>query len=959
MIGRTLSHYEILEEISRGGMGIVYRAHDVKLHRDVALKILPPELVEDEERKRRFVQEARAAAALQHPNIATVFEIGEADDTTFIAMELIEGEQLSDVLSRGPLSLERSVQVAQEIADGLARAHDKGVVHRDLKPSNVMIAPDGHAKLIDFGVAKLVEVFDEDGSEAATAIKETRPGSVLGTVAYMSPEQAKGSSVDHRSDVFSFGIVLHEMLSGHSPFDRDTGAETLAAILNESAPKLTGNAGKLQSIVNRCLAKDPDSRYEAMEDVALALRAESASTPATRIWKKALVGLALASTVAGWFLYQNLTQVRWAREVAVPEVARLMEEDNYVEAFALASEAERHISGDPTLVELWSRLSRRVSFDTDPVGAEVWYRPYGRPEQSWELLGVTPIVERRVPFSPFWIKVEKEGYYPNEELVPLFLNDRQREFHLDLDVIGSVPPEMARVPGGRLRIYFAGFDPAATFDAPSFHIDEREVTNEDFQRFVDAGGYRTEDYWKHPFMKEGVVLSWDEAMARFRDETGRHGPSTWAGGTYPDERSEHPVSGVSWYEAAAYAEFVGKSLPTVYHWLWAGRSWGAEYVLPLSNFDGDGPRPVASQPPSFFGAYDMAGNVKEWCWNASGSDRYILGGGWDEPPHMFYEPDFRDPFDRSPTNGFRLALYHEPLENELAAMLEPIERPLGSRADEEPVSDATFDAYKAQFYYDPAPLNAVTEAVDDTAQHWRQETISLDAAYGGERLLVHLFLPKNVDPPYQGIVFYPGSGANSHGSSDQIDFGRLDFVIMSGRAVVYPVYKGTYERNDGVLRFTDAVPTRQYTDYVVWWIKDMMRALDYVESRDDFDADKLGYLGFSWGARLGNIALAVDDRLKVGILLSGGLNAQAPRPEVSETHYATRVRVPVLMLGGSRDVVFPLETSQNLMFSLLGTPDEHKKHVVFDAGHAVLARYRGRAFKEMLDWLDRYLGPIE
>jgi len=138
-----------------------------------------------------------------------------------------------------------------------------------------------------------------------------------------------------------------------------------------------------------------------------------------------------------------------------------------------------------------------------------------------------------------------------------------------------------------------------------------------------------------------------------------------------------------------------------------------------------------------------------------------------------------------------------------------------------------------------------------------------------------------------------------------------------------------------------------------------MRAIDYVETRDDFDSDKLGYFGFSWGARLGNIALALDDRLEVGILLAGGFNAQAPRPEVSETHYASRVRVPVLMLGGSHDVVFPLETSQKLMFSLLGTPDEHKKHVVFDTGHAILRLHRGRAFKEMLDWLDRYLGPIE
>ena len=939
-------------------MGIVYRALDVKLNRHVALKVLPPALVQDEERRRRFVQEARAAAALQHPNIATVFEIDEVDGITFIAMELIEGEPLSDVLARERLPLERCLQLAEEIAGGLSRAHEKGVVHRDLKPSNIMIDPDGHPKIIDFGVAKLIELLDAESSEAATAIKETRPGEVLGTVAYMSPEQAKGKSVDHRSDIFTFGIVLQEMLSGHSPFDRDTVAETLAAILKESPAKLSGEAVKLQGILDKCLAKDPGSRYQAMDVVVGELYAKSETAPPKRTWKNPLVAATLVAAAAGWFFYQNLADVRWAREVAVPEVQRLMEEDNYVDAFALANEAERYIAGDPALAELWPRLSRRVSFDTDPVGAEIHYRPYGHSEEPWELLGVTPI-ERRVPFSSFWVRVEKEGYEPVEDLLVPSVNDRLREYAFDMDVAGSVPPTMARVPGSELWVYYAGFDPSVTFDAPSFLIDEEEVTNEDFQRFVDADGYRTEEYWKHPFVEDGIELSWEEAKVEFRDETGRPGPSTWAGGTYREGQGNYPVSGVSWYEAAAFAEFAGKRLPTVYHWLSAAAAWRSEYVVPLSNFDGDGLRPVASQPPSFFGISDMAGNVKEWCWNASGSERYILGGSWDEPMHMFYEPDFRPPFDRSPANGFRLAHYPEGLANGLEAMLDPIERPLGSRADEAAVSDATFEAYKTQFFYDPSPLNAETESVDDTSQHWRQETISLDAAYGGERLIVHVFLPKNVDPPYQGIVYYPGSGANAFRSSELINFRRIDFIVMSGRAVIYPVYKGTYERNDGVLPFTDAVATRQYTDYVVWWMKDLMRAIDYVETRDDFDSDRLGYFGFSWGARLGNIALALEHRLKVGILLAGGFNAQAPRPEVSETHYASRVRVPVLMLGGSHDVVFPLETSQKLMFSLLGTPDEHKKHVVFDTGHAILRLHRGRAFKEMLDWLDRYLGPIE
>jgi serine/threonine protein kinase len=223
MIGRTLSHYKILEEISRGGMGIVYRALDVKLNREVALKVLPPGLISDEGRKRRFVLEAQSAASLKHPNIAVIHEIDEVEGVTFIAMELIEGEKLSDALERERLPLDRVYSIAIEVVEGLRSAHEHGIVHRDLKPSNIMLGSDGHAKIIDFGLAKLVEPLAGSASEAQTALKgETRSGQVLGTVFYMSPEQARGDTVDARSDLFSFGSMLYEMASGAKPFDGKT-----------------------------------------------------------------------------------------------------------------------------------------------------------------------------------------------------------------------------------------------------------------------------------------------------------------------------------------------------------------------------------------------------------------------------------------------------------------------------------------------------------------------------------------------------------------------------------------------------------------------------------------------------------------------------------------------------------------------------------------------------------------
>jgi len=279
LTGRTFGHYRIAEEISRGGMGVVYRATDTRLNRDVALKVLPDDLTHDSDRRRRFIQEAQAASAIEHPHIAVIHEVGEADGLAFIAMELIRGDKLSDLLARQKLSAARALEIASEVAAGLARAHEKQIVHRDLKPANVMITDEGHAKVIDFGIAKLMESADA-GAQTQT-LQGTDAGVVLGTMTYMSPEQARGDRVDHRSDIFSFGILLHEMLAGQPPFQGKSGIETASAIIHSPAPRLPSlgaavlpEAGAdIQRIVDKCLEKDPADRYQGMKDIGVDLRA--------------------------------------------------------------------------------------------------------------------------------------------------------------------------------------------------------------------------------------------------------------------------------------------------------------------------------------------------------------------------------------------------------------------------------------------------------------------------------------------------------------------------------------------------------------------------------------------------------------------------------------------------------------------------------------------------------------
>jgi len=262
-------------------MGIVYRALDVKLEREVALKLLPPDLVKNEVRKRRFIQEAKAAATLKHPNIAVIYEIDDAEDTTFIAMELIEGSKLSDLLARERPSTSRATAMAIEVLEGLSSAHEKGIVHRDLKPANLMVTENGHIKIIDFGLAKLVErvpsVNDAD-SDAQTKVKgDTQEGQVLGTVAYMSPEQARGETVDNRTDLFAFGIVFYEMLTGETPFRGSSAVETMSAIIHQPASPVSRSvkgplAEALSRIVERCLEKDPGDRFQTAKDLLSEVR---------------------------------------------------------------------------------------------------------------------------------------------------------------------------------------------------------------------------------------------------------------------------------------------------------------------------------------------------------------------------------------------------------------------------------------------------------------------------------------------------------------------------------------------------------------------------------------------------------------------------------------------------------------------------------------------------------------
>jgi len=965
MIGTTVSHYRVLEPIAAGGMGMVYLAEDTRLHRKVALKFLPPSVALDAHARGRFMREAEAASALDHPNIATIYEIGDWEQQLFIAMAFYEGETLKARIDRGAMAITEVAPVLEQLASGLSAAHAAGIVHRDLKPANVMVRIDGQVKILDFGLAKLLDIEE-------TTTRMTTIGTTVGTVAYMSPEQARGEEVNASSDVWALGVILYEMLAGRLPFQGAHSAALMSSVLNDTPPKIklarADVPPEFEDILTGALVKDRGARTLTARQIGQRVAgyrarvASSATMPAAQSSAAILARkrfaipatiAVLVAAIAGAVAVRRSANIRWAEEQALPEINRLAENDQLVAAFNLAEQAERYIPNNQRLAKLWPVVSQVASIDTAPAGADVSYRPYEATDAAWTFLGRTP-TELRVPRAMLRWKLEKRGFAPVEDSAGIG-SGRYKLTHR-LDTPDTVPQGMVRVSSGGspFSIFIPGLDHLPEVEIGDFWIDRYEVTNQAFKKFVDDGGYQNRSLWKEPFESGGRTVRWEEAVALFHDSTGRPGPSSWELATYPRGQENYPVSGISWYEAAAYAAYAGKQLPTIFHWSRVANQQRSAFFVPLSNFGGRGPMPVGtSQAMNRYGAYDMAGNVKEWCWNsAGGGKRYILGGAWNEPVYMFTDADARSPFDRDATFGFRtVKLGNDVLR---AAITAPVEFPSRDYANEKPVGDEAFNAYRSLYSYDKSALHAQTEVVDRSGEDWTREKVSFDAAYGNERVTAYVYLPKAGTPPYQTIVFFPGSNAlHDRSFETNVSPRFFDYFMKSGRALVHPVYKSTYERGDG-LESDYPTMTSLWRDHVVMWSKDLGRTIDYLETRPDIARDKIAYAGLSWDGQRGAILPAVEPRIKAVILIVGGLNLQKALPEVEPINFAPRIKAPTLMLNGKYDFFYPTETSQLPMFRFLGASAEQKRRVVYDTGHSIP---RNELVKETIDWLDKYLGP--
>jgi predicted esterase len=613
--------------------------------------------------------------------------------------------------------------------------------------------------------------------------------------------------------------------------------------------------------------------------------------------------------------------------------------------------------------ELWDLLSATVSVTSEPAGATVTIRPFGKTDEPI-VLGVTPVANVRVPRGALHWRAELAGY----QAADLVTGPPAAPVSFRLPPENAPDREMIHVPRGDMRLFAIGavkVNPQVTLGA--FLIDRHEVTNREFAAFVAAGGYTREEFWHQPFVDASRTLTFREAMDRFRDTTGRPGPATWKVGAYPDGEDDLPVGGVSWYEAAAYASFAGKELPTLYHWYRADTANDIQMlpglVLPTTNHEGTGPRPWTAGSMSAYGAINMAGNVREWTANASDhGTRLALGGAWTDPAYLYLLPEARHPFDRAPGNGLRGMKRVDGEASAIAGELLP-GMPIIDRRQQRPVSDAEYAVFTRFYERRPAPLDARIESIDESSKVWIKQRVSFAAGYGNERLTALVYLPRAARPPYQVVMQMAGAATfyrkTSATERDIFGWTHCEYLLRGGRAVMVPLWKGSYERSDGFHPLQTPWPS--YREHVTQWVSELHQSIDYLQSRDDVAREAIAYQGISNGAIWAPVFMALEPRLKAGLLLFGGLlvlpihDTPMP-PEIDGLNYAPRVTAPVLMLNGRNDALFPFETSQVPLYRLLATAPEAKRHLTFPGGHSSFG-WTNELIKESLDWLDRWFGP--
>lgn len=608
------------------------------------------------------------------------------------------------------------------------------------------------------------------------------------------------------------------------------------------------------------------------------------------------------------------------------------------------------VHNNDELDKIWFNITNPITISTQPEGSSIYIKPYSNPDTAWIRIGDTPLSDFPFPKGLTRIKIESKAYNTQFDIILCGYYNMESGYSInyklfteeeappDMVYAPESPPDWLATPG--LYLKYIG----------EFWIDKFEVTNEEFKEFVDAGGYQNPSFWEESFLIEKDTLSYKQAITKFKDRTGWNAPANWELGEFLPGTDNLPVTGVSWYEAAAYAKFRKKSLPTLHHWLYASVSHAAQEIVKYGNFNQTGPAEVGRyNSMTRFGTFDLPGNVSEWMFNENLGKKYIMGGNYKEPNYL-YNSTFMQlyPWIRSELVGFRcIKLINDTLQAELFENFDLARR---DYANLNPVSDRTFELFQDLIPKRKISLEPETESIIEESIAIR-ENITINVPYESGRMMVFVFLPKGVSPPYQPIIFFPGMEAHySNTASDQKLDQRIDWILKLGRAVIWPRYYSSYGRGEN--NFSTEKWIQAYQNI----INDIIVTCDYLHLRDDMDTSRIGYHGISWGGGVAPYILVNEKRIKTGILALFGVSSMEKYrfKQFDQVDYLPRVKIPMLLLGGKYDHDFTLE-EQQAFYDLLGTPEKEKKWVTTESTHWIP---RDELINESRTWFDKYLGPL-
>ena len=664
--------FRVESEMPAGGMSRIFLATEQSLNRRVVVKVLPPNMT-SEVSSARFRQEMELLARLQHPHILPILTSGTRAELLYYVMPFVAGESLRHRLStEGALPVDDAVRILTEVADALGYAHGAGVLHRDIKPENILLE-GRHAVLADFGVARALV-------DARTGGRLTATGASVGTPGYMSPEQIAGDAIDARAEIYALAVVGYEMMTGKPPFKGPTAQAILTAHLTtpplpliELRPEVPAHVSRA---IARALSKQPEERFLTAQEFADALGRPRPDAPALTSAAKSrrpVLWVAAGAAILAAVAWIALRPRGGSIPAPVLNDIRVAADSGRLDAIAALLDSAGVPISHRSLSDLAPRVSGSLRISSDASGAEVAIAratPLASfATRPFRTIDANPADATLLVAGEYSLRFSRPGVAPRY-VVTHIGSGTDQTVAVVLEPVDSILGAMVRVS--------AGPSPVDSSSVPEFFLTQVEVTNEQFQRFVAAGGYRNPSLWPSTMLVADRSVPVADALGRFVDRTGLPGPRNWEGGKFPSGRGDHPVTGVTWYEASAYARWAGGVLPSGHQWWraaygdslsiypWGSNAADAQY---RANLEGVETAAAGSYPlgVSRFGAMDLAGNVREWLADAvPGGARYLAAGGsWQDPVYMadLAHMEGFPPSYASATIGFRVARTATPGRN--------------------------------------------------------------------------------------------------------------------------------------------------------------------------------------------------------------------------------------------------------------------------------------------------------